>query len=83
MIAASHAMRRTVSGEIGVPWGGATLVNVPVADPAATQQALAVAGIRAAVRGQGVRFATHVYNSEADVRRTAGVIAPYVVALPR
>jgi selenocysteine lyase/cysteine desulfurase len=63
---------------VGVPWGGASLVSVPIADAAAAGAALRSAGVRAAVRGTGIRFAVHVYNDDADIARAAEVIEPFL-----
>ena len=38
---------------------------------------LAAAGIKASVRGTAIRFAVHVYNTEADLDRAAEAIAPF------
>ena len=35
------------------------------------------AGVKASVRGTAVRFAVHVYNTEADLDRAAEAIAPF------
>ena len=46
-------------------------------DGEAARAACAAAGVKAAVRGTAVRFAVHVYNTEADLDRAAEAIAPF------
>lgn len=62
---------------LAVPWYGGSLVCAPVADGEAVRVALAAAGVRASVRGTAIRFAVHVYNTEADLDRAAEAIAPF------
>jgi selenocysteine lyase/cysteine desulfurase len=63
---------------LGVPWGGATLVCVPVDDLDAARTALGKAGIRASIRATGLRFSPHVYNDGTDIERVIEAIAPLV-----
>ena len=63
---------------LGLPWGGASLVCMPVEDRGRAGEALAAGGIRASLRQTGIRLATHVYNDEADVARAVDVLAPLV-----
>lgn len=58
--------------------GGSSLVCVPVTDTLRARAALEEARIRAAIRGDGIRFSLHVWNSAADVERAATAIRPYV-----
>ncbi len=67
---------------IGVPWGGATLVCVPVSDGERARAGLVSAGVRAAVRGTSIRLSPHVYNDSADVERAAEAIGPFVEVPP-
>lgn len=57
---------------------GSSLVCVPVGDPERVRAALADGHIKAAVRGDGIRFSLHLWNDEDDVRRAADAIAPYL-----
>jgi selenocysteine lyase/cysteine desulfurase len=67
-----------LAARLGVPWYGSSLVCAPLADGEAARAALAAAGIRASVRGTAIRFAVHVYTTEADLDRAAEVIAPFM-----
>ncbi len=67
-----------LAGRLGVPWYGGSLVCAPLADGEAARAVLAAAGIRASVRGTAIRFAVHVYNTEADLDRAAQAIAPFM-----
>jgi selenocysteine lyase/cysteine desulfurase len=49
---------------------------VPIPDPEPVRAALEAAGIRAAVRGDAIRFSLHVWNDEADVARAVETIKP-------
>jgi selenocysteine lyase/cysteine desulfurase len=55
---------------------GSSLVCVPIPDPEPVRAALETAGIRAAVRGDAIRFSLHVWNDEADVDRAVEAIKP-------
>ncbi len=77
---AFDAVRRLAEGlaaRLEVPWFGSSLVCAPLADGEAARSALAAAGIRASVRGTAIRFAVHVYTTEADLDRAAEAIAPF------
>jgi hypothetical protein len=63
---------------LGLPWGGASLVCVPVEDGDRVREELRSVGVKAAVRGPAIRLSTHVYNDEADADRAVAAIAPYV-----
>ncbi len=73
-------LARTLADRIGVPWGGASLVCAPIHDAAAARDGLRAAGVRAAVRGTAIRFATHVYNVPDDIDRAAAAITPYLAS---
>jgi selenocysteine lyase/cysteine desulfurase len=62
---------------LGVPWYGSSLVCAPLTGGEAARAGLAAAGVRASVRGTAIRFAVHVYNTDADLDRAAEAIAPY------
>lgn len=66
-----------LADRLGVPWHGGSLVCAPLADGDTAATALRAAGIRASVRGTAIRFAVHVYNTEADLDRAAAAIAPF------
>lgn len=57
---------------------GASLVCVPVSDPEGARTALDRNRIRAAVRGDGIRFSTHVWNNDDDIERAVAVIRPFL-----
>ena len=63
---------------LDVPWGGASLVSVPVDDLDATSTALISANVKAGVRGGRVRLSTHVYNTPADAELVSRVLGPLV-----
>ena len=57
---------------------GSSLVCVPIPEPEPVRGALEAAGIRAAVRGDAIRFSLHVWNDEADVDRAVDAISPLI-----
>ncbi|MBM4407297.1 MAG: aminotransferase class V-fold PLP-dependent enzyme [Chloroflexi bacterium] len=63
---------------VGMPRPGSSLVCVPAGDTARAREALTRAGIKASVRGDSVRFAPHVYNTEADIDRAIEVMQPFL-----
>ena len=63
---------------LGVPWAGSTLVSAPITDGAAASRALAEAGVKAAHRGTGIRFAPHVWTTADDIAAAADAIGPLV-----
>ena len=63
---------------IGVPWEGASLVCAPIGDGEGARVALRERGIRASVRGAGIRFAVHVYTRDSDIARAAEAIRPFL-----
>ncbi len=70
-------LARGLADRLGVPWYGGSLVCAPLADGESARVALKAAGVRASVRGTAIRFAVHVYNTEADLDRAAEAIAPF------
>ena len=74
---AVRSLAQGLAARIGVPWYGSTLVCAPLSDGEAVRIALRAAGVRASVRGTAIRFAVHVYNTEADLDRAADAIAPF------
>ena len=59
---------------------GSSLVCVPIDRPEPVRASLEAAGIRAAVRGDAIRFSLHVWNDDADVDRAAEAIRPFLRA---
>lgn len=59
---------------------GGSLVCVPVAEPERVRAALDRERIRAAVRGDGIRFSVHVWNDKGDIERAADTIRPFLQA---
>jgi selenocysteine lyase/cysteine desulfurase len=70
------ALARSLADGAGLAGTPSTLVCVPVGDPDGARAALRDAGVRASVRGTAVRLSVHVWNTEADVRRTLDLLAP-------
>ena len=73
-------LAQDLAAGLGLPWGGATLVCLPVEDLDRAREALAGGGIRGSLRATGIRLSTHVYNDDADIARAIDALAP-VVAL--
>jgi selenocysteine lyase/cysteine desulfurase len=67
-----------IAGGLDVPWGGSSVVSVPVGDLDATAAALGSARVKAGVRGGRVRLSTHVYNTPEDVELVSRVLRPFV-----
>ena len=72
-----RGLARELALRLGVPWYGSSLVCAPLADGESARSALAAAGVRASGRGTAIRFAVHVYTTEADLDRAAEAIAPF------
>lgn len=72
------ALARSLTDRLGIPWGGGTLVCLPIDDAERVRAVLAEHRIKAAFRGTAIRFSTHVYNDEADIQRAAAAVAPVV-----
>jgi selenocysteine lyase/cysteine desulfurase len=72
-------LARGLADRIGVPWHGASIVSAPIADGETARAALREVGVKASVRGTGIRFAVHVYTTESDLDRAAEAIAPFIV----
>jgi selenocysteine lyase/cysteine desulfurase len=62
---------------VGIARPGSSLVCVPASNTEEARVALREAGIKASVRGDSVRFAPHVYNTEADIDRAIEVMQAY------
>ncbi|HEV8489875.1 MAG TPA: aminotransferase class V-fold PLP-dependent enzyme [Candidatus Limnocylindrales bacterium] len=71
-------LARGLAARLDVPWPGASLVCAPIANAEAARAGLRAAGVRASVRGTAIRFAVHVYNTDADLDRAAEAIAPFM-----
>jgi selenocysteine lyase/cysteine desulfurase len=72
-------LARELAERIGLPFAGSTLVSAPIGDADAAREALRAVGVKAALRGTGIRFACHVYTTPGDVRVAADAIRPFVV----
>jgi selenocysteine lyase/cysteine desulfurase len=70
------ALAARLATALGLEPTGSSLVCVPIADPEPVRAALETAGIRAAVRGDAIRFSVHVWNDAADVDRAVDAIRP-------
>jgi selenocysteine lyase/cysteine desulfurase len=57
---------------------GAFLVCVPVSEPERVRSALDAQWIRAAVRGDGIRFSVHLWNDDDDIERAVQAIRPFL-----
>ena len=73
-----RALARALGEGLGVDPPNASLVCVPIDDAEGVRQELGRAGVKAAVRGTGIRFAVHVYNSPADVEAAIRAVEPFV-----
>jgi selenocysteine lyase/cysteine desulfurase len=71
-------LAREMAERLGLPWGGASLVCVPVEDGDRVREELRSVGVKAAVRGPAIRLSTHVYNDRSDVERAVAAIEPFV-----
>lgn len=78
VLAGVPPLARELAERLGVTWGGSTLVSAPIADGEAATRALADAGVKAAHRGTGIRFAPHVWTSAEDIAAAADAIGPLV-----
>jgi selenocysteine lyase/cysteine desulfurase len=74
---AVRGLASSLADRLGVPWYGGSLVCAPLEDGEAARAACQAAGVKASVRGTAVRFAVHVYNTQADLDRAAEAIAPF------
>jgi selenocysteine lyase/cysteine desulfurase len=70
-------LAEALANRLAVPWYGGSLVCAPLEDGESARAALQSGGVRASVRGTAIRFAVHVYNTEADLDRAAEAIAPF------
>jgi selenocysteine lyase/cysteine desulfurase len=78
VLAAPLELARGIAGELGIAPSGSSLVCVPVSEPERVRAALTDARVKAAVRGDGIRFSVHVWNDQADVDRAVAAIRPYL-----
>lgn len=76
----ANQMARRIADGLGVEWGGASIVCVPIADLDAALAALDAGRIKAAVRGDSVRLSTHVYTTDSDLDRVVDVLGPFATA---
>ena len=77
-LAGSLELAVRLARAVGQEPTGSSLVCVPIVDPEPVRASLEAAGIRAAVRGDAIRFSTHVWNHAADVDRAAEAIRPFL-----
>lgn len=74
----ARALAGAIADGLGLPWGGASLVSVPVGDLDATSAALAAVNVKAGARAGRVRLSTHVYNTPGDAELVSRVLGPFV-----
>ena len=73
-------LARRLADGVGAAPPASTLVCLPATDVEAARRALDEAGIRASVRGAGLRLAPHVYNTEGDIEAAINAIGSRVAA---
>jgi selenocysteine lyase/cysteine desulfurase len=78
LLESARALARELAGQLGVTWGGSSIVCVPVTDLDAAKATLDEAHIKVGLRGDGVRLSTHVYTTGDDVERAVAVLQPLV-----
>lgn len=71
-------LARDLADGLGIPWGGATLVNPRIVDADAARAVLAEHRIKASFRGGAMRLSTHVWNDRADIELAVRAVAPLV-----
>ncbi|MDQ2652812.1 MAG: aminotransferase class V-fold PLP-dependent enzyme [Chloroflexota bacterium] len=65
-----RALARQLAAGLGRPDPIGSIVSLRVSDAAAAEAALQARGIRCAARGENVRLAVHVWNTEDEIART-------------
>lgn len=70
----SLGLARRLARALQVPEPAAALVCVPASDPEGAAKRLDELGLRAAGRGRYLRLSTHVWNTEDEVDRAAGLV---------
>jgi len=80
LLAEPLALARRLAAGLGLPPPSASIVSLETPDADAVAAALEGAAVRCAARGGGVRFATHVWNTEAEIDRVVGVVAGVLAA---
>jgi selenocysteine lyase/cysteine desulfurase len=63
-------LARQLAAGLGRPEPSGSIVSLRVRDAAAAEAALQDRGIRCAARGENVRLAMHVWNTEDEIART-------------
>jgi selenocysteine lyase/cysteine desulfurase len=63
-------LARQLAAGLGRPEPSGSIVSLRVSDAAAAEAALQARGIRCAARGDNVRLAVHVWNTEEEIART-------------
>jgi selenocysteine lyase/cysteine desulfurase len=71
-------LARELAARLDLAPPGASLVCAPIGDPETARAGLRAAGVRASVRGTAIRFAVHLYNTDADLDRAAEAIRPFM-----
>ena len=74
----STHMAARLATELGVEWGGSSIVCVPVAHVDEALAALDDGQIKASARGDMIRLSTHVYTTERDLDRVVDVLGRFV-----
>lgn len=77
-LATPLALAAELARAVGQEPAGASLVCVPVREPERVRAALADDQVRAAVRGQNIRFSVHLWNDAGDIERAARAITPFL-----
>jgi selenocysteine lyase/cysteine desulfurase len=80
-LAAVRDAAGVLSRSLGAAATGATLVCLPVANPAGLAKALRRERIRASMRGGLLRLAPHVYNTDEELRHVTSVVRPFLAAV--
>jgi selenocysteine lyase/cysteine desulfurase len=77
-LGSSLGLAADFSRALGLEPTGSSLVCVPVADVQAARAALEAVRVKAAIRGDGIRFSVHVWNVPDDIDRAVTAIAPHL-----
>jgi selenocysteine lyase/cysteine desulfurase len=68
-------LAQELASRLDLPEPAGSIVSVPVADADGVRDALAQAGVRAAVRAGSVRLSTHVYTTPDDIDAAVAALA--------
>jgi selenocysteine lyase/cysteine desulfurase len=72
------ALAGRLASQLDLPAPQGSILSVPVHDAEAVRAALALTGIKAAVRAGSVRLSPHVYTTDAEVDQAVVAIRPFV-----